>query len=288
MREQLLIISGVSGSGKSVALNALEDAGFYCIDNLPVALLSSLGDEVDINKQRLAISLDARNFSRNIDSIKPILLEQKKFFKDCSLIYLDCDENILLKRYTETRRKHPLSDENLTLREAIVKERDIMAPVADLADCSINSSTINAHELHYIIRQHINSNSNDDLLITVKSFGFKHGVPSEADYIFDVRCLPNPYWQIDLRNHSGLEDKVIDFLSKQESVGEIIDDIHTFLNKWLETFALTNRSYITVAIGCTGGVHRSVFVSENIGKKLKENFKNVMIRHREIGDEKST
>ncbi|MBT4962820.1 MAG: RNase adapter RapZ [Francisellaceae bacterium] len=282
MRKQLLIISGVSGSGKSVALNALEDAGFYCIDNLPMSLLEFLDKEIDPQKQKVAISLDSRNTPGSTEAIKDLLLSQKKHFSLCSLIYLNCDDNILLNRYTETRRRHPLSSQGLSLGDAIAEERELMAPIADLADISINSSTLSSHELHDLINKQINNTENNKAMIIIKSFGFKHGVPSEADFVFDVRCLPNPYWQKDLRSHSGLDQKVKDFLSAQDSVTDLITDIHTFLKKWLDVFSKSNRSYISVAIGCTGGQHRSVYVSEILYNMIKKQFDHVLIKHREI------
>jgi UPF0042 nucleotide-binding protein len=283
MRKQLLIISGVSGSGKSVALDALEDTGYYCIDNLPISLLEFLDKVIDSKKQKVAISLDARNAPSSLDTLKSLLMRQKQLFETCHLVYLDCDENELLKRYTETRRKHPLSLDGLTLREAIIKEREVMAPIADLADYSVNTTKLNPHELHSLINQYINNGEDpDNSMIVINSFGFKHGVPSEADFVFDVRCLPNPYWQQDLRNYSGQDNEVKKFLSKQKSVTELIGDIYSFLDKWLKVFSKGDRSYISIAIGCTGGQHRSVYVSEQLTTMIKDKFNNVVVKHREL------
>lgn len=283
---KLIVISGRSGSGKSTALQALEDVGFYCIDNLPALLLPELVSQILSDKDhpgQLAVSIDARNLQSNLKQF-PAIFQQLKNNPDvdCEVIYLDSSEVTLLKRYSATRRKHPLSDDNQGLQEAINYERSLLEPVADLAAIRIDTTRLSLYELRDSIKLRIARRSEQELSLQFESFGFKHGVPLDVDFTFDVRCLPNPYWLPELRGHTGLEQPVIEFLEQQPSVQEMQDDIVTYLAKWLPRFEHNNRSYITIGIGCTGGQHRSVYISERLAGHFRTTMDNVQIRHREL------
>lgn len=280
----LIIISGRSGSGKTVALTTLEDLGFYCVDNLPVDLLVSLANTLRLAHENIAVSIDARNLPKEVTLLNTVLNQLKTTFKDqCEILYLDANESILLKRFSETRRKHPLTNSNYSLQEAISYEKKMLSSLCHWADLSLDTSHFSKHELSGIIRDKI-AKKNEALQILLLSFGFKHGTPPEADFIFDVRCLPNPYWKESLRHISGKEPAVIHYLEAQPDVIEMIKDIQNFLNNWVPKFMKNNRSYLTIAIGCTGGKHRSVYIVESLHKKLPSDF-SVQARHRDLSRE---
>ncbi len=283
---KLVIISGRSGSGKSTALHVLEDLGFYCIDNLPVGLLLELGAQSTLSKDKrlskVAVSIDARNLQSGIENF-PV------FFQACQhqninieIIYLDADSETLLKRFHATRRKHPLSTPEISLKEAIDSEGKLLEPIARKADLSINTSEMSLYELRDHIKIRVAGRSNQEMALLIQSFGFKHGVPSDADYVFDVRCLPNPYWDPALRAFTGLDTPVQEFLGSHQETLDMESSIVNFLEPWLGKFEQNNRSYMTIAIGCTGGQHRSVYLCERIGKHFKEIHQNVLIRHKEL------
>lgn len=283
---KLIIISGRSGSGKSTALNVLEDLGFYCIDNLPAGLLLELSTQAinskDERLQKVAVSIDARNLESGIENFPD-------FYKQCQdkgiqidIIFLDANDNALLKRFHSTRRKHPLSDENRSLKEAIEQERTLLQPIADKADLNIDTSQLTLYSLRDLIKVRVVGRATQEMALLFQSFGFKHGVPSDADYVFDVRCLPNPYWDTSLRKYTGLDEPVIEFLSSQDEVKEMEGDIIAFLESWIPRFKSSNRSYLTIAIGCTGGHHRSVYLCQQIGKHFEKLHENVQIRHKEL------
>lgn len=277
-----VIISGRSGSGKTVALHALEDLGFYCIDNLPVALLPELERCIDASHPLVAVSIDARNMPTDLLHFKDIITQLNIHGKTCEILYLDANDNTLLKRFSETRRKHPLSNETTSLREAIRKEHDLLTSIASLADLTIDTSPLNRQALHNLVVDRIARHAHNSLQLLLQSFGFKHGVPPDADFVFDVRCLPNPYWEPHLRESTGLDKEVIQFLKSKSEVNKMLDDIYQFLITWIPHFIANNRSYITIALGCTGGQHRSVYLIETIAKKIKNQIPNTQIRHREL------
>lgn len=279
---RLVIISGRSGSGKTIALHALEDLGFYCIDNLPFSFLPELEGEIGTLHPLVAVSIDARNIPMDTTHFRTIIKNLNAHGKNCEIIYLDADENSLLKRFSETRRKHPLTNKTASLREAIRKEHELLTPIAYLADLMIDTSPLSGQELHTIIRNRIAKHTDSKIQLLLESFGFKHGVPSDADFIFDVRCLPNPYWKPELRVLSGLDAKIIEYLEPIPSVQRMLMDICTFLETWIPSFEADNRSYLTIAIGCTGGQHRSVYMVESIAKRIKSHIINTQIRHREL------
>jgi RNase adapter protein RapZ len=282
---KLIVISGVSGSGKSTALNLLEDLGYYCIDNLPVGLLPSLAEQLQHFPngvvENIAVGIDARNLPGELHRF-PYMLEQvKNKGVACQILFLDADDNILLKRFSETRRKHPLSLGTMPLAEAIQKERELLEPISSRADLYIDTTHTNLHQLRDLIRERIEDGNDQSISILVQSFGFKHGVPVDADFVFDARCLPNPHWEPKLRHLTGMDQPVIEFLESQEYVDKMFNDVIHFVCTWLPNFEAENRSYMTIAIGCTGGQHRSVYLAEKIAKHLKEHYRSVSVRHRD-------
>ncbi len=279
---RLVIISGRSGSGKSIALHALEDLGFYCIDNLPLSFLADLEDQVGELHPTVAVSIDARNSPTDSIHSKKLIEDLHKVKQHCEIVYLDADENTLLKRFSETRRRHPLTNPNTSLREAIRKEHHILTPIASLADLTIDTSPLAPQALYNLIRDRIIHHQESHIQLLLQSFGFKHGLPPDADFIFDVRCLPNPYWQPELRMLSGLDTAVKDYLDNIPEVKSLLSDLVTFIEKWIPHFEADNRSYLTIAIGCTGGQHRSVYMVESIAKKIRPIILNTQIRHREL------
>lgn len=280
-----IIVSGMSGSGKTIALQALEDLGFYCIDNLPAILLPTLAkqmlDERGLIKN-CAVSIDSRNRSFIYDIIEHFS-ELSSLNIDYKIIFLDTDSDTLIKRFSETRRKHPLSSEQTSLVEAIDNEREILEPISDNAHRHIDTSKTTPHELRAIVRDITATSSSQSLILLFESFGFKYGNPNDADFVFDVRCLPNPHWQKELRPFTGLDKSVQSFLQEHKEVNNMITDIKKFIEKWLPQFKAENRSYITVAIGCTGGKHRSVFIASQLQQHFtKDNSLFTQIRHREL------
>lgn len=283
---RLVILSGRSGSGKSTALQALEDLGYYCIDNLPVGLLPALVEQIIQqpieDKSGVAISIDARNTPRGLEQFPQIYTEQIKPSCLCDIIYLDASTTTLLKRFSSTRRRHPLSDGDKGLKQAIEIEKQLLEPIADLADLIIDTTRLSMYELRDIIKLQVAGRADQELALTFQSFGFKHGVPMDADLVYDVRCLPNPYWDPSLRQYTGLDQPVIDYLSRQPLVNQMTDDIRRYLETWLPEFQHNNRSYLTVCIGCTGGQHRSVFIAEQLAGHFQQSMHNVLVQHREL------
>lgn len=285
----LVIISGRSGSGKSTALHALEDAEYYCIDNLPVGLLPQLVDQAtaeDVEGVRhIAVGIDARNIQSDISRFEDILRSLDKQVSS-QVVFLDADDGCLLKRFSETRRRHPLSSLNISLTEALSAERDMLQPIAHCAALTIDTSALTLHELRDLINRSV-VRRQTGMTVLIESFGFRNGPPINADLVFDVRCLPNPHWVPSLRARTGLDQEVINFLAKESDVVDMLNDITRYLDRWLPSFAASNRSYITVAIGCTGGQHRSVYLCECVFAHFHNRFLNVQIRHRELGNQRS-
>ena len=283
---KLLIVSGLSGSGKSIALDTLEDCGYYCIDNLPVSLLDDFINDVMLSDPgtyaKTAIGIDARNQSENLLNFSECmsLIRRKKI--DCEVIFMQADESTLLRRYSETRRKHPLTDTHIPLIEALKIEKEMMAPIARYASAVIDTSHTHFHQIRELIKDQIGERDVRNLSIQFQSFGYKHGIPLDADFIFDARSLPNPYWLPELRGLTGKDQPVIDYLNQQPLVSELFEDISAFLDRWLPRFEAEGRSYLTVAIGCTGGQHRSVFLIDSLAKRFRSPGLNIIIRHREL------
>ncbi|CAM3442507.1 MULTISPECIES: RNase adapter RapZ [Halomonas] len=283
---QLVIISGRSGSGKSIALQALEDLGYYAIDNLPVMLLGSLVDELRDQSDRthLAVSIDARNLPGALERLPSLLQELRQRTIDFQVIYLTTDARILLERYSATRRRHPLTrNSEMTLEEAINKEEETLHDIRDLADLLIDTSRLSVHDLRRRITDQVAHQQCDQLTLTFESFGYKRGVPLDADLVFDVRCLPNPYWDPTLRQSTGRDANIVAFLKGYPVVDAMSNDIQAWLERWLPAYQNSQRSYMTVAIGCTGGQHRSVYMVEQLAKSLAARVGEVQLRHRELG-----
>ncbi len=289
---RLIIVSGLSGSGKSVALNMLEDLGYYCIDNLPVKLVdnvvASTRESGKQQGQKIAIGIDARNRAEDLAGLPELIGELKNSANDCELIFTHADDGVLLNRYSETRRRHPLSDDMTGLREAIRREREILAPVRNAADLVLDTSRTSVHQLREIVRQRVDQREAGRMSLLFQSFGYKHGIPGDADFVFDVRCLPNPYWEPALRELTGLEPEVIEFLETQESVGRMLGEIDALLQNWVPEFVRENRNYLTIAIGCTGGRHRSVYICENLAGRFSARYPNVLTRHNELTGDGAT
>ncbi|AGA87807.1 MAG: RNase adapter RapZ [Gammaproteobacteria bacterium HGW-Gammaproteobacteria-9] len=283
---RLIIVSGRSGSGKSTALNVLEDNGFYCIDNLPAGLLPELAERALLHTELLhpqvAVSIDARNLPSQLKRFPELLEEVRARHILCDVLYLDADDETLLKRFSETRRRHPLTNENRSLAEAIHDEELLLAAIIDHADLKIDTTHLNLYQLRDVLKLRLLNKPEPGTAFLIESFGFKRGMPVDADLVFDVRCLPNPYWKAELRDFSGLDQPVIDYLAAQADVEEMFQDIHAYLSKWLPRFAASNRAYVTIAIGCTGGHHRSVYLAERLGQALREPLKNLQVRHRDL------
>jgi RNase adapter protein RapZ len=280
---KLTIVSGLSGSGKSVALHMLEDMGYYCIDNLPVAVLRNFVRETvatgDPAYSLMAVGVDARNRRSEVEALPELLDEFDNEGIGCELIFLDADEEALLRRYSETRRRHPLSGEGRPLRDAIQQERDILAPLAERADLIIDTSRLSANRLRELIHERLREDSHETLSLLFESFGFKHGVPRDADFVFDVRCLPNPHWEPALRPRTGRDAEVVRYLEAHDSVNRMTRDIIGFLDTWLPGFSAGGRSYVTVAVGCTGGQHRSVYMTDRLAEHFRKQWPQVVVRH---------
>ncbi|OCG06360.1 RNase adapter RapZ [Gilliamella apis] len=277
----LLIVSGRSGSGKSIALRALEDMGFYCVDNIPIALLPQLAEALKDNNTPVAVSLDIRNLPDNFDFNHDVLQRLPSSVTP-EIIFFDCSRNTLIRRYSETRRIHPLTNQKYSLEEAIDLEETYLEPLKSHASLMINTDNLSVHELSTILRTRVLGKKERELTMIFESFGFKHGLPVDADFVFDVRFLPNPHWDISLRPLTGLDEPVKNYLLKHDEVTNFIYQTANYLQQWLPMLEKNNRSYLTIAIGCTGGQHRSVFIAEQLAEFFKAQNKQVQIRHRTL------
>jgi UPF0042 nucleotide-binding protein len=284
---RLIIVSGLSGSGKSVALRVLEDLGYYCVDNMPAALLKSVVDEVTGGElprsELLAVGIDARNPKGSLQSLPKLIADIQRQGIDTELLFLQSDDDILLRRYGETRRRHPLAERGTALRAAITKERDMLADVLNAADLVIDTSRSSIYELADVVRGRVDRRKSKTLSIMIESFGFKYGIPADADFVFDLRSLPNPYWTLELRGLDGRDEEVIHFLDDQPEFGRMFRDILAFLKRWIPRYESVNRGYLTVACGCTGGQHRSVYMADKLAAALRDVHDQVLTRHNALG-----
>lgn len=285
---QLTLISGRSGSGKSTVLHVLEDHDFYCIDNLPAGLLPSLARRLtagELKTQKVAVSIDARNLPDDLEQVPAIIDQLSHSDLATEVLFLDANSQTLLKRFSESRRKHPLSDKDTGLREAIDRESEMLEPLSLMASLNIDTSEMSQHTLRDLIVSRLLNGESKRMTLQFQSFGFKNGIALDADLVFDVRCLPNPYWDSSLRSLTGLNSAVQAFLDGQPEVQAMSAEIEAYLDRWLPRFERNNRSYMTVALGCTGGQHRSVYLAEKLGQLFQERFAQVQVRHRELGSE---
>ena len=280
---KLVIVSGLSGSGKSIALQVLEDLEYYCIDNLPINMFEALTKEIISAKHEyVAIGIDARNVTSELEHFPKQIKQLEKNNIDCEIFFLEASDATLIKRFSETRRKHPLSNPEVPLNEAVIQERFLLEPISSKADLRIDTSATNVHQLRDLIKARVKQADNQSISIMFEFFGFKHGMPTNADFVFDIRCLPNPHWVPELRVLTGFDEAVINYLDGHKEVKEMFKDIMNFMDKWLPRFEADNRSYLTIAIGCTGGQHRSVYLANKLAKATKNKHNNVLSRHREI------
>ena len=280
---RLILISGLSGSGKSVALNMLEDLDYYCVDNIPAALLKSFISHTVRSRenmyQRTAVGLDARNTPAEIATVPALLHELKSSGIGCEMLFLTARDDELLRRFAETRRKHPMSRGSESLHEAIALERRMLEPIAQASDLIVDTSRLGVHELRELVRRRVNPLEPGRISILFESFGFKNGIPGDADFVFDARSLPNPYWEPELRGLTGRDVQVARFLEHHEAVAHLIADITRFVEARIPEYQVSNRRYFTVAIGCTGGQHRSVYLVEKIAADFASRFPDVSSRH---------
>jgi UPF0042 nucleotide-binding protein len=285
---RIIVVSGLSGSGKSVALHMLEDLGFYCIDNMPAALLKPFISHTvrgaESTYQRTAVGLDARNTAQEIATVPGLIDELERSGIECEVLFLVASEEELLRRFAETRRKHPMSREQVGLREAIDIERRLLEPIAYAADLIIDTSRMGVHDLRQLMHQRVEQRTAGSLAITFESFGFKHGIPGDADFVFDARSLPNPYWEPALRRLTGRDPDVIRFLESHASVARLIEDIDAFMVPRVPEYQASARGYLTVAVGCTGGVHRSVYIVDRLAGRFAARYAQVTARHSELAD----
>lgn len=279
---KLIIVSGLSGAGKTVALHSLEDMGAYCIDNLPINLLSESIEQISRLRPTyscLAVGIDARNVAlQELSALLSILAQ----FKKAEILFLEASDDALLKRFSETRRKHPLTFQDVPLIEAIRQERELLEPLFSRADWRIDTSQLHLPQLRDLIRLRLKLQPQQGLSLLFESFGFKYGIPKDVDFVFDARCLPNPHWDLRLRPLTGKDQAVIDFLQQQAKAQQMLDDLIHFFENWLPQFESENRSYLTVAVGCTGGRHRSVYLVEQLSAYFGKRRADVLVRHREL------
>jgi UPF0042 nucleotide-binding protein len=283
---RLVIVSGLSGSGKSVALNMLEDLDYYCVDNIPAGLLPGfIAYTVRTSEpsyRLTAVGVDARNRPEDLSDVPRLVAELRRSGIGCDLLFLRAGNDVLLKRFSETRRRHPLSRAGLGLQEALEQEQRLLAPVAATADLTIDTSQISVHELREMIRERVVERPGAGPSLLFESFAYRHGVPDDADFVFDARSLPNPYWEPSLRDLTGRDAPVMRFLDGQEEAARFLSDVTGFLENWLPSLVRSNRSYLTVAVGCTGGQHRSVYLAEKLAAHFNASFGQALVRHRDL------
>ncbi|MDR2011839.1 MAG: RNase adapter RapZ [Rhodanobacter sp.] len=281
--DQLIIVSGLSGSGKTVALHTLEDLGYYCVDNLPAALMPAFVQAVSRGggfRHTLAVGVDVRNSTENLHRLPEILAELARSDVSYRVVFLDTHDEVLIKRYSDTRRRHPLSGDGLGLAEAIAEERRLLKPMRAIADSVIDTSRLNVHQLRRFVITEMGLAAGTTTLL-FESFAYRRGVPVDADFVFDARCLPNPHWAAELRPLSGKDAPVRNWLEARPEAGRFRDDLQRFLDTWLPSFE-TDRCYVTICIGCTGGRHRSVYLVEQLAEHFRQHHAQVLTHHREM------
>ena len=280
----IIIVTGISGSGKTLALNTLEDQNYYCIDNLPPELLPKLLKTSLIDhQQKIAIGIDVRSGAEAIKTLPNLTKELKAKYARTDIIYLYADTNVIKKRYNETRRRHPLIDNTKSLDEAIAYEESLLENISRVADLRVDTSKTDIYQLSHFLKQRLCKENIQGISLMFQSFGFKHSAPCDSDFVFDVRCLPNPYWVNKLRMLTGLDKDIQEWLAGHNDVQEMISDISSFLKSWIPKFEANQKAYMTISIGCTGGRHRSVYITEQLAHLFKNKYqKDVIIHHREL------
>ena len=283
--DQLIVVSGLSGSGKTVALRTLEDLGYYCVDNLPAALLPAFVQAISHNgaglQHKLAVGVDVRNRAEDLNRLPQILAELAASHIEYRLVFLDTRDDVLIKRYSETRRRHPLSGDGLGARRCDRQERRLLKPMLSIADRVIDTSDLNVHQLRRLVITELGLAAGA-LSLLFESFAYRRGVPGDADFVFDARCLPNPHWDSQLRPLSGKDAPVREWLDAKPEVTQFGDDLRTFIETWLPRFETDGRSYVTICIGCTGGRHRSVYLAERLAEHFRQRYAQVLTYHREM------
>ena len=278
---KLTVISGTSGAGKSVALKVLEDIGYYCVDNLPANLVVPLIKNAEGSQQSIAVSLDVRNTPSTQEELTQFIECLRKYC-ELEILYLDASSTMLIKRYSETRRLHPLNHLDLTLLEAVKAEKVMLQPLSEAADLKVDTTDLTIYQLNDLIKTRVLGRSDNKLVLIFESFGFKYGLPRDVDYVFDVRFLPNPHWEPELRSFSGLDEPVKEYLANEPLVNKLENQLTDFIHSWLPHLERNNRSYVTIAIGCTGGQHRSVYLAQKLAQNFSNENHNIQIHHREI------
>ncbi len=285
-RPTLIVVSGLSGSGKSVALRTLEDLDYYCVDNLPAELLTAFVQsmaQAPTRRWQLAVGIDVRNLASDLSRIGEWLSAVGGLGYDHRLVFFDTSDEVLVKRYSETRRRHPLSHTGIALSDAIASERERLRPLRALADYIIDTTDLNVHQLRKAVLSQLEPGLTPRVSLLFESFAYKNGVPGDADFVFDARCLPNPHWDARLRPLSGRDSAVREHLEEQDSVREYVAQVSAFLDTWLPRFESETRSYVTIAFGCTGGRHRSVYLAEKLAQHFRERDReDVLTYHREL------
>jgi UPF0042 nucleotide-binding protein len=283
---RLVIVSGLSGSGKSVALAMLEDLDYYCVDNIPAGLLPGFIAYTvrtsEVAYRRTAVGVDARNRPEDLADVPRLVTELRRSGIGCEVLFLRADNDTLLERFSETRRRHPLSRAGIGLQEALDQERRLLAPLATAADLTIDTSRLSVHELRELIRERVVERRQGAPSLLFESFAYRHGVPDDADFVFDARALPNPYWEPSLRESTGRDEAVAHFMADHEDAVRFLEDVTAFLERWLPSLVRSNRSYLTVAVGCTGGQHRSVYLAERLAAHFDGRYGRALIRHRDL------
>ncbi len=283
---KLILLGGLSGAGKTIALDMLEDLGYHIVDNLPLGLIppvveAMLGDDAH-RYPRLAIGIDPRNSPEEFQAFAKQIQDWRERPHGCTVLYLFCELATLIKRYRATHRRHPLTEGDTDLAAAIARENSVLEPLAQLADVSIDTTHTNIHQLRETIRERITDADEYPLTLLVESFGYRLGLAQDADLVFDMRCLPNPYWEPTLRELTGLDPLIAEYLEGHNTVNRMLNDLLHFVQDWIPRYAASNRSYLTIALGCTGGRHRSVYMAEQLGTQLGQQGWHVLIRHREL------
>ena len=282
-----ILISGLSGAGKSIAMRALEDLGFFCVDNIPMTMVPALVEQVQAagtdRERHVAVVVDARGAGRGLEKFSDVVDQLRESGIRPQVIFLEAEDNVLITRFKETRRRHPLTSSDCPLSEAISRERALLAPLRESADVVIDTTHTHLYQLRDLVRQRLSESAPNTFSVLLQSFGYKNGVPQDADMVFDARCLPNPFWKPELRSLTGQDQAVVRYLDNQPEAVKMLASLIGFLDEWIPAFEHDNRAYLNIAVGCTGGQHRSVYLVERIGEHLSGLRKGgVIVRHREL------